>query len=208
MLFVFTGMGWGKSVETSMVGYKSKRAGTLVTYITPIVVSLIFAGLIKVALVFLAVFFADVVWADYLMTFLGTLRHYFVIIAVFNLIPVYPLCGNRILRCFLSPNAQIRTVSYTHLDVYKRQDYSNAVKQKYADGILNDEDLEREKLKLAEMMEELKANSIIMDMLDAETQFSMLVNQVMTIINSTVSGDEGGCSSCSSGGCAGCSGCH
>lgn len=108
MLFVFTGMGWGKSVETSMVGYKSKRAGTLVTYITPIVVSLIFAGLIKVALVFLAVFFADVVWADYLMTFLGTLRHYFVIIAVFNLIPVYPLCGNRILRCFLSPNAQIR----------------------------------------------------------------------------------------------------
>lgn len=108
LLFVFTGMGWGKPVETSMVGYKSKRAGTLVTYITPIVVSLIFAGLIKIALVFLAVFFADVVWADYLMTFLGTLRHYFVIIAVFNLIPVYPLCGNRILRCFLSPNAQIR----------------------------------------------------------------------------------------------------
>lgn len=108
LLFVFTGMGWGKPVETSMVGYKSKRAGTLVTYITPIVVSLIFAGLIKIALVLLAVFFADVVWADYLMTFLGTLRHYFVIIAVFNLIPVYPLCGNRILRCFLSPNAQIR----------------------------------------------------------------------------------------------------
>lgn len=108
LLFVFTGMGWGKPVETSMVGYKSKRAGTLVTYITPIVVSLIFAGLIKIALVFLAVFFADVMWADYLMTFLGTLRHYFVIIAVFNLIPVYPLCGNRILRCFLSPNAQIR----------------------------------------------------------------------------------------------------
>lgn len=108
LLFVFTGMGWGKPVETSMVGYKSKRAGTLVTYITPIVVSLIFAGLIKIALVFLAVFFADVMWADYFMTFLGTLRHYFVIIAVFNLIPVYPLCGNRILRCFLSPNAQIR----------------------------------------------------------------------------------------------------
>lgn len=92
--------------------------------------------------------------------------------------------------------------------LFNYSDYSNAVKQKYADGILNDEDLEREKLKLAEMMEELKANSIIMDMLDAETQFSMLVNQVMTIINSTVSGDEGGCSSCSSGGCAGCSGCH
>ena len=109
ILFLFTDMGWGKPVETSMVGYKSKRTGTLVTYGAPIVVSLILAGLIKVALVFLTVMLnKNLIWVDLLLTFLGTLRRYFVIIAVFNLIPVYPLCGNRLLRCFLSPNSQIK----------------------------------------------------------------------------------------------------
>jgi Zn-dependent protease len=32
----------------------------------------------------------------------------FVSIAVFNIIPVHPLCGNRILKCFLSPNAALK----------------------------------------------------------------------------------------------------
>ncbi len=105
LLFVFTGMGWGKPVETSMVGYKSKRTGTLVTYITPIVVSLLIGWALDFALVIIR---SDSMWMEYLMRFLRALRDNFVIIAVFSLIPVYPLCGNRILRCFLSPNAQIR----------------------------------------------------------------------------------------------------
>ena len=92
--------------------------------------------------------------------------------------------------------------------LFNYSDYSNAVKQKYAEGVLSDEDLEKEKIKLADMMEELKANEIIMDMLDAETGFNMLLEQVMSIINSTVSGAEDGCGSCSSGCCSGCSGCH
>ncbi len=108
ILFLFTGMGWGKPVETSMAGYKSKRRGTLVTYGTPIVVSLLLAGVIKVCLVFLSASGLNGLWLDYLNSFLYILRGKFVILAVFNLIPVYPLCGNRLLRCFLSPNSQIK----------------------------------------------------------------------------------------------------
>lgn len=86
--------------------------------------------------------------------------------------------------------------------------YSNfkaALQEKYNNGTINDEELANESVKLGEMMEEVKKNPIIMDMLDAETEFSVMVNQVMSILNATITGQsEEGCG----GNCSGCSGCH
>ncbi len=93
--------------------------------------------------------------------------------------------------------AQSQLFNYTN--------YKSAIQEKYNNGTLNEEELANESVKLGEMMEELKKNPVIMDMLDAETEFSVMVNQVMSILNTTITGNEGG--GCS-GSCSGCSGCH
>ncbi len=88
--------------------------------------------------------------------------------------------------------------------LFNYSNYKAAIQEKYNNGTINEEELANESVKLGEMMEELKKNPVIMDMLDAETEFSMMVNQVMNILNATISGNEGGCS----GSCSSCSGCH
>jgi hypothetical protein len=78
--------------------------------------------------------------------------------------------------------------------------------EKIKEGKLTEAELATEAGKLNDLMEELKKNPVITDMLDAEAQFGVLVNQIMTIMNSTISGTDasGGCS----GSCASCGGCH
>jgi cell fate (sporulation/competence/biofilm development) regulator YlbF (YheA/YmcA/DUF963 family) len=89
--------------------------------------------------------------------------------------------------------------------LFNYSNYKAALQEKYNNGTLNEEELANESVKLGEMMEELKKNPIITDMLDAETEFSVMVNQVMSILNATITGNEGnGCS----GSCASCGGCH
>jgi Zn-dependent protease len=104
----FQGFGWGQPTRTSQVNYTDKRRGNLITYISPIVVSLVLAAVCKYAMRLLIVFYAGAVWQDTVNLFLAFLMNYFALIAVINIIPVYPMCGNRIIRCFLTPNAQIR----------------------------------------------------------------------------------------------------
>lgn len=108
LLMFFQGFGWGQPTRTSQVNYTDKRRGNLITYISPIVVSLVLAAVCKYAMRLLIVFYAGAVWQDTVNLFLAFLMNYFALIAVINIIPVYPMCGNRIIRCFLTPNAQIR----------------------------------------------------------------------------------------------------
>ncbi len=107
MLFLFMNFGWGEPVKTSMTSYKSKRRGTLITYLSPIIVSLLFALTIKYIMAFTIALGGDASWGYYLTLFLAALRNDFVLIAVMNLVPVHPMCGSRLIRCFLSPNAQM-----------------------------------------------------------------------------------------------------
>lgn len=93
--------------------------------------------------------------------------------------------------------AQVQLFAYSN--------YKAAVQERYNNDQISDEELEAEQAKLNEMMEELKKNDIIMDMLNAETAFSAVVDQTMSILNSTLTGQsEGGCGGC----CSTCGGCH
>jgi Zn-dependent protease len=108
ILLLFTHVGWGQPVKISHINYKSKRTGTLITYLTPMVLSLLLAFGLKFAIVFLAKAFSGLPEAlGYVITLLAYLRKYFIYIAIVNLIPIEPFCGNRLIRCFLSPNAQM-----------------------------------------------------------------------------------------------------
>lgn len=111
LLFLFLGYGWGKPVEISNLfkkdfglgSYGNRRLCVLITYTIPMVVMLVFG------LVFAAISKSVSGLAN---LFLCSLSRAFVALFVFNIIPVYPLCGSRILKVFLSPNASLKYSRY------------------------------------------------------------------------------------------------
>ncbi len=101
IIFVFTGYGWGKPVPTSSVNYKDKKRGTVLTYGLPIVICIVLGIVLKI----ICLFTAD---ATIIQSFLYDMARCMVSIGIFNIIPVYPLSGSWILKCFLKPNSAIK----------------------------------------------------------------------------------------------------
>ncbi len=107
MLLVFCGFGWGKPVETSKRMYKDMRKGELITQITPMAVCLLLTFLLRVGVGVIVGFFGVNDGINYLITFAKYLRQYFVLLVLSNVVPIPPMCGSKILCCFLSPNGQV-----------------------------------------------------------------------------------------------------
>ncbi len=86
--------------------------------------------------------------------------------------------------------------------------YREAVNARVQEGSITQEELKAEGSKMSQMVAELRKNSIINDMVVAESEFNAVINRVMSIFQSTITGEcdenEGGCT----GSCASCSGCH
>ena len=100
---ILTGYGWGKPVPTAAIYYKDRKKGTLLTYISPSVANLT-AGVVFS-------FLARYVPYDLLLI----IANANVALAFFNIIPVYPLDGAKILALRLSPETQIKYSNYERI---------------------------------------------------------------------------------------------
>ncbi len=101
IIFMFTGYGWGNPVPTSSVNYKDKKGCTVITYGLPIVICIALGVILRL----IAVVLSDTGIA-YL--FLYQTAKCLVSIGIFNIVPVYPLSGSYILKCFLKPNSAVK----------------------------------------------------------------------------------------------------
>lgn len=101
LLMLFFGYGWGKPVETNSLYYKNKSKGTLITYTMPIIANFIFA-IIFYNLRFL--------WSGFFIIAQLNLS-----LAIFNFIPMYPLCGEKILKYFLKPNDAMKYMQFENI---------------------------------------------------------------------------------------------
>jgi len=111
------GFGWGNPTPTSPLYYKDRKKGVVITNLTPILVNL-FTGLLAAALaqILLPVLqrlFAEGNFTIYYVLFwvreiIVMLSRVSVGTALFNLIPIYPLDGAKILQTFLSPNSAVK----------------------------------------------------------------------------------------------------
>lgn len=110
LLFLYSGYGWANPVETSSRSYKDKKTGTIITYLVPIIVFIILAVLIKIIMNIVMV--ANNGAMMYLNVFLAYLSKNFAAVAVFNIIPVYPMSGSWLIRCILNPNQAIKYAQY------------------------------------------------------------------------------------------------
>ncbi len=110
LLFLYSGYGWANPVETSSRNYKDKKTGTIITYLVPIIVFIILAVLIKIIMNIVMV--ANNGAMMYLNVFLAYLSRNLAAVAVFNIIPVYPMSGSWLIRCILNPNQAIKYAQY------------------------------------------------------------------------------------------------
>lgn len=103
------GIGWGKPVRMSSMYYKDRKKGTVIVNVVPIVANIILS--------FIALFISYLLGAsklpqntvlEFIGIFLYRLSYISLTLAIFNIIPVAPLCGSRILYVFLQPNTAIK----------------------------------------------------------------------------------------------------
>ena len=108
LLTYFFHYGWGKPAPVSTRNYKDRKMGTLVTHLSPILLSLLLSVVLNIGFNVINNNFNGSAPLLYLGTFVYFLSQYFLRIAVFNLIPIPPMCGSEIIKCFLSPNADFQ----------------------------------------------------------------------------------------------------
>lgn len=100
-----TGCGWGKPVETSALYYKNRKAGIVVTAVVP--------SLINVLIAFLAaLIYKFSGYNPYLNTFLYYVIYHNIALAVYNIMPVSPLDGQKVLSCILKPKNYFKYLQY------------------------------------------------------------------------------------------------
>ena len=107
----YTGLGWGKPVATSNTHYKNRRTGVMLTYITPMAANVL-CGFIFAAVMRTLNQMPYTPALLYISALLRITAFYNVSLGLFNLIPVYPLCGEKIVRLFLNPNAAVAMSRY------------------------------------------------------------------------------------------------
>ena len=106
-------LGWGKPVNTSALHYRDRRKNTVVVYVLPIIANV----LIATAFVCISGLIKNIETAH------GTAQYYIKEIikvcalinmnyAIFNILPVYPLSGAKILTAFLPPAGAIKYANY------------------------------------------------------------------------------------------------
>jgi len=98
-------IGWGQPVPTSALRYKNRQLASVLVGLVPILVSLAI-GIIVFNLT--QMFHIANNHIHYIMSLFARINISF---AVFNLIPIYPLSGQRILAALANPNA-VATMTY------------------------------------------------------------------------------------------------
>ena len=114
---VIFGFGWGQPTPTSPVYYKDRKKGIFITYFTPSLVNLFTGLLATICLGILNVAAAPAMLSAphfmifitaWLFNFIEVFAMISIGIAIFNMIPVYPLDGAKLLQAVLPPHTAVK----------------------------------------------------------------------------------------------------
>jgi Zn-dependent protease len=108
-MMMYFNVGWGQPVPTSPFMYKNKRKGILLTYTMPMLTNL-FLGAASIAL--LSFVYTRVQLNHHIIFVVINFARANIGLALFNLIPVYPMAMNKLLHLFVSPETSMKLNSY------------------------------------------------------------------------------------------------
>lgn len=112
LMMAFAGFGWAKPVPIDMRRFKNPKAGMAVTAIAGPLANLIIAA---VSLFFYGLLFPALYesrWGTYALAIIARTAVLSVSLAVFNILPIPPLDGSKVLFSFLSERSYWRLMRY------------------------------------------------------------------------------------------------
>jgi len=108
-LLTFFYVGWGKPISTAAIYYKNRKAGILITHIAPTIILILFGVLVNIASFHVwAMQDMNVEIVFYAAMFLNILSIISINLAIFNMLPIPPMDGYKVLTVFLRPNQIVR----------------------------------------------------------------------------------------------------
>lgn len=108
LLLLVAGIGWAKPVPINMYNFKDPKKGMAITALA--------GPLMNILLVFISlIFYAFGIlygWNEYVVLFLYLAVHYNAVLAMFNLLPIPPLDGSKVLFAFLPEKYYYKLMAY------------------------------------------------------------------------------------------------
>lgn len=114
ILLLIVGFGWAKPVPINPLNFKNRREGMALTAIAGPVSNLLLAIISLLLFKYLETSNNSAVYI-YFMTFLSYMVYINVMLAIFNLIPINPLDGSRILALFLPQKLEFALYKYERI---------------------------------------------------------------------------------------------
>jgi Zn-dependent protease len=111
LLLLFVRFGWAKPVPINPMYYKNRRLGMVCVSLAGPLANFLVALLVTVIYGLCAKFMTVTAFADYLFTALSYFIQINAALAIFNLIPIPPLDGSKILMCALPHSVAYRYAS-------------------------------------------------------------------------------------------------
>ena len=111
IMFVFFGYGWTAPVDTSALYYKDRKKGNILVSIIPFIVALIFSFL-SFFIFKILIEVGNLSPLNFISVFFNNLSVLFINFLVFNILPVYPLFGQKLFQTILPANKAIKLSQY------------------------------------------------------------------------------------------------
>lgn len=117
LLILLFGFGWAKPVEVNARNFKNPKRDMAITALAGPVSNIILAFVFYVGFKILN-HFPSVVFVEYIMLIFYYIFQINISLAVFNLVPIPPLDGSRLLSAFLSDRSYYRLMQYERYFFY------------------------------------------------------------------------------------------
>lgn len=112
IIFLFFNFGWTAPVDTSSLYYKNRKRDTILVCVVPLIVAIILAFLSNIIYSILFNVVGTGSSIDFITLFFKILTKLYVNFAVFNIIPIYPLFGQKLFQTILPINKSIKLSQY------------------------------------------------------------------------------------------------
>lgn len=111
IMFVVFGYGWTAPADTSALYYKDRKKGNILVSIMPFIVALILSFL-SFFIFKILIEVGNLSPLNFISVFFNNLSVLFINFLVFNILPVYPLFGQKLFQTILPANKAIKLSQY------------------------------------------------------------------------------------------------